>query len=260
MWLVTAASKCSNAYTPTLGTDNTANVFFGGHSSSSNTGLFMLNWQLMKTPLSFSPRLEAEENESFSPWLFCNHNFPHTTWNFKCFFLQVVHADASTPPYLLPSVSYMTSSRSTQQFEFMYQCCTVYLQLPLLWITGAQYQKVCIPLHFIRANNLFLFHIWKLTTYFPTAMFILPKEGSLMFWKKCYFKYAETVILVHVQFFITVSAKQFQQLFQQDFKSMVPIQARTSLQVLHFLPVTDPHLSSSTDKNVPTHWKKENKV
>lgn len=91
-------------------------------------------------------------------------------------------------------------------------------------------------------------------------MFILPKEGSLMFWKKCYFKYAETVILVRVQFFITVSAKQFQQLFQQDFKSMVPIQARTSLQVLHFLPVTDPHLSSSTDKNVPTHWKKENKV
>lgn len=175
MWLVTAASKCSNAYTPTLGTDNTANVFFGGHSSSSNTGLFMLNWQLMKTPLSFSPRLEAEENESFSPWLFCNHNFPHTTWNFKCFFLQVVHADASTPPYLLPSVSYMTSSRSTQQFEFMYQCCTVYLQLPLLWITGAQYQKVCIPLHFIRANNLFLFSYMEAHHLFPYC-YVYPSQ------------------------------------------------------------------------------------
>lgn len=111
MWLVIAASKCSNAYTPfppTLETDNTANVFFSGHSSSSDTGLFMLNWQLMKTPLSFSPWLDGEENESFSPCLFCNHNFPHATWNFKYFFLQVLHVDTSTPPHLLLLISYVT--------------------------------------------------------------------------------------------------------------------------------------------------------
>lgn len=221
----------------------------------------MLNWQLMKTPFSFSPQLDAEENESFSPCFFCNHNFltpPEisSVSFYRCFMLMLPHHLI----YLLQSPTWHHQGALSSLnlcINAAWPTCNFHC-FELLQMLSI---KVCIPLHFLRANSLFLFHILKLTTHFPAATVILPKGGSLMFWEKHYFKYAETVILVHVQFLITVSAKQFQQLFQQDFKSMVPLQARTSLQVLHFLPVTDhPHLSSSTDKNVPTHWKKENKV
>jgi len=45
----------------------------------------------------------------------------------------------------------------------------------------------------------------KLNTDFHNIAATLPTEGSSMFWERHYFTYAETVILVHMQFLKMVS-------------------------------------------------------
>lgn len=52
-----------------------------------------------------------------------------------------------------------------------------------------------------------LFRVLKLITHFPNVT-ILPSESSFMCWEKHYVKYAETRILVYMQFLKIVCTKQ----------------------------------------------------
>lgn len=155
----------------------------------------------MKPHPSFSPHpfppVDTEASASFSPCLFCNHNFPHDTWIPS---LQVFQVYASAPPHLSPRWYHLQESDC---LDLCNQLCTAYLQLPVISvITEAQYRQVCVPLYFEGVN--------KLRVSFSCRDHSLPYlllsfiQLAACYLRKSVFLNTQTVILVHMQLLKTV--------------------------------------------------------
>lgn len=115
---------------------------------SSHTKLAAYEAPPSFSPLSFPP-VDTEASASFSPCLFCNHNFPHDTWIPS---LQVFQVYASAPPpHLSPRWYHLQESDC---LNLCNQLCAAYLQLPVIKVTDVQYQQVCMPLYFEGVNKL----------------------------------------------------------------------------------------------------------
>lgn len=116
-------------------------------------------------------------------------------------------------PHLLPSISWKTPpskskvnglSLTTLLSPCLYRAC---VRVSLFYYRSSVSTSLYTLMILRGTYSQRLFRVLKLITHFPNVT-ILPSESSFMCWEKHYVKYAETRILVYMQFLKIVCTKQ----------------------------------------------------